>query len=104
MRLIGLAVVLTVSLALAPLAAGAQQAGKVYRISFLALIPGEDVTLMKALKERLHELGYVEGKNLIFEYRSAEGRQERLTELGTELARARPDVLIAGSGTLAALA
>lgn len=100
------ALVLTLALALlaSPLAAGAQQARKVYRISFLALIPGEDVTLMKALKERLQELGYIEGKNLIFEYRSAEGRQERLTELATELARARPDVLIAGGGTLAPLA
>ena len=89
----------------APLAAEAQQPGKVYRIGYLALLPGEDVTSpMKAFKERLHELGYIEGKNLIFEYRSAEGRQERLTELGTELARARPDVLVAGSGTLAPLA
>ena len=88
----------------APVAAGAQPAQKVHRIGFLALIPGEDVALMKALKERLHELGYIEGKNLIFEYRSAEGRQERLTELATELARARPDVLIRGAGTLAPLA
>jgi putative tryptophan/tyrosine transport system substrate-binding protein len=87
-----------------PLAAEGQQAGKVCRVSFLALIPGEDVSLMKALKERLHELGYIEGMNLIFEYRSAEGRQERLTELATELARARPNVLIAGAGTLAPLA
>src|SRR5688572_4111858 len=98
--------VLTLALALVASAfsAGAEQAQKAYRISFLALGPGEDVTLMKALKERLHELGYIEGKNLIFEYRSAEGRQERLAELATELARARPDVLIAGTGTLAPLA
>jgi hypothetical protein len=39
---------------------------------------GEDATLMKALLERLHELGYREGTNLIFEYRSAEGHPERL--------------------------
>ena len=104
MRLIGLAVVLTLSLIIVPLAGEAQQPGKVYRIGFLALLAGEDVTLMKALKDRLHELGYIEGKNLIFEYRSAEGRQERLTELATELAHASPDVLIAGIGTLAPLA
>jgi putative ABC transport system substrate-binding protein len=60
--------------------------------------------LMKALKQRLIELGYIEGRNLMFEYRSAEGRQERLAELATKLAQARPDVLIAGSGTLAPLA
>jgi ABC-type uncharacterized transport system substrate-binding protein len=86
------------------LVAEAQPAGKVYRIGFLALIPGENTTLMKALQERLHELGYVEGKNLIFEYRSAEGRQERLAELASELVLARPDVLVAGAGTLAPLA
>ena len=104
MQLIGLAVVLALGLILAPLAAEGQQAGKIYRIGFLALLAEEDVTLMKALKDRLHELGYIEGRNLIFEYRSAEGRQERLTELATELAHASPDVLIAGIGTLAPLA
>src|SRR5262245_24832765 len=88
----------------APLEVEAQQAGKVWRIGFLALLPAEDVTLVKGLKQRLLELGYIEGRNLIFEYRSAEGRQERLAELATELAQARPDVLIAGSGTLAPLA
>ena len=98
--------VLTLALAIlaSVLVAGAQQPQRIYRISFLALLPGEDVTLMKALRERLRELGYIEGKNLLFEYRSAEGRQERLTELATELAQSRPDVLIAGSGTLAPLA
>jgi ABC-type uncharacterized transport system substrate-binding protein len=104
MRLIGLAVVLTVSLALTPLAAETQPAGKSHRISFLALTPGEDATLMKALLERLHELGYSEGKNMTFEYRSAEGRPERLSQLAMELVQARPDVLIAGFGTLAAQA
>jgi putative ABC transport system substrate-binding protein len=104
MRLIGLAVVLTVGLALTPLAAETQPAGKSHRISFLALTPGEDATLMKALLERLHELGYSEGKNMTFEYRSAEGRPERLSQLAMELVQARPDVLIAGFGTLAAQA
>ena len=88
----------------APRAAEAQQAGKMYRVSLLALFPAEDLALMKTLKERLHELGYIEGKNLLFEYRSAEGRQERLPELAAELAQAHPDLLIAGTGTLAPLA
>ena len=100
-----LVAILALALLALPLAAGAQQAEKVYRISFLGLAPGKDVaSTMNAFRERLRELGYIEGKNLIFEYRSAEGRQERLTELATELARARPDVLIAGGGTLAPLA
>ena len=88
----------------APWGVAAQPSRKVYRVGFLALIPGEDRTLMKALMERLHELGYVEGKNLIVMYRSAEGRQERLSELAAELVQARPDVLIGGAGTLAPLA
>jgi putative ABC transport system substrate-binding protein len=87
-----------------PLAARGQPAGKVYRISFLALLPGEDASLMKPLMERLRELGYSEGKNMIFEYRSAEGHAERLAQLAGEAVRANPDVLIAGFGTLSAKA
>jgi putative tryptophan/tyrosine transport system substrate-binding protein len=88
-----------------PLAARAQQQGaKYYSIGYLALLPGEDKTLMKPLLERLHELGYAEGENMIFEYRSAEDHPERLPELAAELVQASPDVLIAGFGTLAAKA
>ena len=75
----------------APLAAGAQPAGKGWKLGFLALTPGEDTTSMKPLLERLHELGYGEGKNMAFEYRSAEGRSERLPQLAMELVRGRPD-------------
>jgi ABC-type uncharacterized transport system substrate-binding protein len=92
------------SLAAAPLAAAAQLAGKVYRVCFLALTPGEDTTSMQLLLERLHELGYGEGKNMVFEYRSAEGHPERLSQMARELVRGRPDVLIAGFGTLTAQA
>ena len=92
------------SVVAAPLAAEAQQTGKVYRIGFLSLTPGENATLMKALLERLRELGYSEGRNVTFEYRSAEGRPEQLPQLAMELVRARPDVLIAGFGTLTAQA
>ncbi len=88
----------------ASLAAEAQPAGKSYRVCFLALTPGEDTTSMRPLLERLHELGYREGRNMAFEYRSAEGHPERLPQLAMELVRGRPDVLIAGFGTLAAQA
>jgi putative tryptophan/tyrosine transport system substrate-binding protein len=54
--------------------------------------------------ERLHELGYSERANLLFEYRSADGRPERLGALAMELVQAMPDVLVAGFGTLAAKA
>jgi ABC-type uncharacterized transport system substrate-binding protein len=87
-----------------PLAVHAQQAGRSYRISFLALVPGEDATLMTALLERLHELGYGQGTNMTFKYRSAEGHPERLAPLAMELVQDRPDVLVAGFGTLAAQA
>ena len=87
-----------------PFAVRAQSGVKSHRVSFLALIPREDATLMKAFLERLHELGYSEGTNLIFEYRSAEGRPERLGLLAIELVQAKPDVLVAGFGTLAAKA
>jgi len=88
----------------APGAAGAQPAGRIYRIAFLALVPGEDTSLMKALLERLRELGYTDGRNMTFEYRSAEGRPERLPSLAVDLVRAKPDILIAGFGTLTAQA
>jgi putative ABC transport system substrate-binding protein len=88
----------------APLAVEAQQPARTYRIGFLALVPGDDVRLVGPFKERLRELGYVEGKNFILDYRSADGHHERLTALATELAEAKPDVLIAGTGTLTALA
>jgi putative tryptophan/tyrosine transport system substrate-binding protein len=89
-----------------PLDARAQQESgeKSYRVGFLALVPGEDTTLMQALLQRLHELGYREGANMIFDYRSAEGRPDRLRALALELAQARPDVVVAGFGTLAAKA
>jgi putative ABC transport system substrate-binding protein len=64
-----------------PLPLSAEQTTKSYRISYLALLPGEDATLMKPLLERLRELGYSEGRNTTYEYRSAEGRPERLPQL-----------------------
>ena len=83
-----------------PLVARAQ-AMKSYRLGYLALLPGEDTTLAKPLLQRLQELGYRKGMNMILEYRSADGRAERLPQLAAELVRASPDVLIAGYGTLA---
>jgi ABC-type uncharacterized transport system substrate-binding protein len=89
---------------LSPPVLNAQEAGRPHRVSFLALVPGEDTTLMTALLERLHELGYSERTNMIFKYRSAEGHPERLTALAIELLDDKPDVLVAGFGTLAAKA
>jgi putative tryptophan/tyrosine transport system substrate-binding protein len=87
-----------------PLTAGAQQPGRSYRLAYLALLPGEDMTLAKPFLERLQELGYTEGKNITLVYRSADGRPERLPEIAAELVQTRPDVLVTGFGTLAAKA
>jgi putative ABC transport system substrate-binding protein len=104
MRLIGLAVVLTVSLTLATLAA-AQQAAKVYRVAFLgSTSPTGYAGQMEAFRGGLRELGYVEGQNLVIEFRWAQGKYERLPELAAELVRLKPDVLVTHGvpGTLAA--
>jgi putative tryptophan/tyrosine transport system substrate-binding protein len=69
---------------------GAQQAAKSYRIGYLALLPGEDATLVKPFLQRLTELGYSESRNMVFDYRSAEGRPERLPQLAMELVDANP--------------
>jgi putative tryptophan/tyrosine transport system substrate-binding protein len=63
-----------------PLVARAQ-AMKSYRLGYLALLSGEDTTLAKPLLQRLQELGYRKGMNMILEYRSADGRAERLPQL-----------------------
>ena len=72
------------------------------RIGYLALLPGEDTTLMKLVLNRLDQLGYREGQNLAVDYRSAEGHPERLPQLAVELVGLHPDVLVAGFGTLTA--
>jgi putative ABC transport system substrate-binding protein len=87
-----------------PLAARAQQIEKSYRVGYLALLPGEDTTLLRPFSQRLQELGYAKDKNLILDYRSAEGAPERLAQLAAELVQANPDVLVAGFGTVAAKA
>jgi putative ABC transport system substrate-binding protein len=84
-----------------PLAARAQQPARPYRVAYLALLAGPDSPVVK---QRLDELGYTEGKNLIFDFRSAEGRSERLPQLAAEVVRTSPDVIIAGFGTLTAQA
>ena len=86
-----------------PLAARAQTpAGKIYRLGFLQ--PGKPPEpLVEALRERLMELGYREGHNITYEYRWAEGKNERLAELAKELVEVKVDVITTLS-TPAALA
>ena len=84
-----------------PLAAYAQQPGKPYRVAYLALVAEQDAPIVR---QRLQELGYHEGRNLIFDFRSAEGQLERLPALAAELVKTGPDVIVAGFGTATAKA
>ena len=88
----------------APLAAGAQQAGKSWRVGLLS--PGSASAAgsrLAAFKHGLRELGYVEGQNLAIEYRWAEGNEDRLSALAADLVRLKVDVVVT-QGTLATLA
>ncbi len=87
-----------------PLAARAQQAAKVYRIGFLSA--GAEVRPSKPWSifvNGLRELGWIEGKNIVFDRRHADNRLDRLPELATELVRLDVDVIVT-VGTLAPLA
>jgi putative ABC transport system substrate-binding protein len=72
----------------APLAAEAQQAGKVYRIGYLSIGSGPSPRT-EALRQGLRELGYVEGRNITIEYRFAQNNVDRLRGLATELVVSR---------------
>ena len=95
----------TLGLLAAPLGVEAQQAGKVPRIGYLALnLKGSDPRPREAFLQGLRDLGHVEGRTLLIEYRDAEGRTERLPALAAELVALKVDVIVAGAGTLGALA
>jgi putative ABC transport system substrate-binding protein len=77
-----------------PLAAQAQQAGKVPRIGFLHYGSPGPSPEVEAFRQGLRELGYVEGQNVAIEYRFASGQVERLPELAAELVRLKLDVIV----------
>src|SRR2546426_20003 len=98
MRLIGLAVILTLSLTLAPAVAETQQqAEKVYRVGFVAASPTASPHLNAAFKLGLSERGYVEGQNLVFEMRYHGGQLQRYPELVADLVRLRVDTIFVAS-------
>ena len=77
--------------------AGAQQQTRVPHIGFLSSLSSAVVSArVEALRQGLRELGYVEGKNIVIEYRYAEGKLDRLPALATELVRLRVDVIVTG--------
>jgi len=94
MRLIGLTVVLTLGLILAPLAAEAQLAGKVPRVGILAGGSAAEAP-NTSFFDRMRELGYIEGRTVAYERRFADGRIDDLPTLAAQLMTTKPDVIFA---------
>jgi len=91
------------SILAAPLTTWAQQ-GKTYRIGILEPVAASlNAPNLEAFRRGLRELGYVDGQNVVIEYRSADGNQERFPELASELVRLNVDVVLT-TGTPGALA
>ena len=89
--------ILTGGLLAAPLAAGAQPS-KVGKVGILLYgTPQADPNLAD-LRRSLRDLGYIEERTLLLEYRFAEGKSERLPELAAELVRLKPDLIVALGG------
>jgi putative ABC transport system substrate-binding protein len=82
----------------------AQQPGKIFRIGFLDASTASGMSvLVDAFRQELTKLGWIEGKNIIIEYRFAEQKNERLPELAADLVRLKLDLIVV-AGTVAALA
>ncbi len=96
LRTIGLISTLALGLVAAPLPAEAQEAGKVYRIGFFrsGSDPLTTSPFYMGLRQGLRELGYVEGQNLVLEYRSSERKPERRPKMAAELVRLEVDVIV----------
>jgi len=94
----GAAAIVALGLLAAPLAAGAQQPGKVPRIGFLSAdVPAAISDLMEAFQQGLRDLGYAEGQNIAIVYRFAQGNMNRLPNLAAELVRLKVDITATGT-------
>jgi putative ABC transport system substrate-binding protein len=90
-----LIVTLAVGLLVGPGAAETQpQTGKVWRIGVLSSLYPPDADPPQAFQQRLRTLGYVEGQNLVIEWRYAQGRDDRLPGLAAELVRLKVDLIV----------
>jgi putative ABC transport system substrate-binding protein len=98
-------VTLVIAFVICGAAAEAQQPARIHRIGILAPVSGSFLSArVEAFRQRLRQLGYVEGKNIVIEYRYAEGKPERRPDLAAELVQLKVDVIVTiGPGaTLAA--
>jgi putative tryptophan/tyrosine transport system substrate-binding protein len=82
----------------APIAAEAQQTGRVYRIGYLT-VPSRETAqgVANSFQLGLRDLGWIESQNVVIDYRFADSNLDRLPDLATELARLRADVIVAGA-------
>ncbi len=96
LRTIGLIGTLAFGLLAAPLTAESQKAGKIYRIGYLRYACGSLTTNTRytAFRKGLRELGYIEGQNFVIEYRCAERKRERRSEIAAEMVRLKVDVIV----------
>ena len=102
---LALGVLLSLCVLVLSITALGQQPAKVYRVGMLLVgSPATSSYFPDMLRKELHALGYIEGKNLLLDFRWAEGRSERLPALAAELAGLKPDVIMTYTtdGTLAA--
>src|SRR5438105_14285274 len=99
------AALILVAVLFAPLVAAAQPAGKIARLGYLSpLAAAADAPRREAFVQGLRDLGYVDGRNVAIEWRFADGKLERLSDLAAELVRQKVDVIVAGGGGQIALA
>src|SRR5262245_940556 len=82
--------------AASPLGASAQQPAKVARIGFLTFNAAPNRHLLEAFRQGLHDLGYVEGRNVVIEFLDAEGKLDRLPALASELVALKVDAILTG--------
>jgi putative ABC transport system substrate-binding protein len=77
----------------------AQQPAKIPRIGLLYASASGNAHRVEAFRQGLRELGYVEGKNIVIEYRYPDGKRERFSEYATELVRLKVDIIVTGGGS-----
>jgi len=94
LKTIGLIVTFALGLLAGPLPAQAQRSGKVYRIGFLSDSPRMRPNF-EAFRQGLRELGYIEGQNIVIEWRLAGRKPDRLAEMAADLVRQKVDVIVA---------
>jgi putative ABC transport system substrate-binding protein len=77
----------------------AQQPKKIFRVGYLSsLSPSSDSARVEAIRQDLRELGYIDGQNIIIEYRYAEGKRDTFPELAAELVRLKVDIIVVAAG------